>query len=261
MVDSGADAATSSMDNSCVTDRTPRLYSDLAEWWPLFSPPSHYVEEAADVLPTILAAPDAPPHTMLELGCGGGSLAFHLKSRLQLTLTDRSPAMLAVSRSVNPECEHVAGDMRTLALGREFDVVMIHDAIMYLTEPDSLRAAFATAHRHCRPGGAVVILPDCVSETLEPRTENGGEDGADGRALRWLEWVWDPNPQDHTFNAAYSFLFRDPAGSVTVDMDQHTLGVFPRAAWQEWLRGAGFDLTLRMDPWNRDVFICRKRGR
>lgn len=80
-----------------MTDRTPRLYSELARWWPLFSPPIHYVEEAADVLPTIMSAPDAPPRTMLELGCGGGSMAFHLKKHLWLTLTDRSPEMLAVS--------------------------------------------------------------------------------------------------------------------------------------------------------------------
>ncbi|MBK5295921.1 MAG: hypothetical protein JJE40_02115 [Vicinamibacteria bacterium] len=52
-----------------------RLYSDLAAWWPLMSPPSHYVEEAEDVLPRLLAAPDAPPRTILERGSGGGSLA------------------------------------------------------------------------------------------------------------------------------------------------------------------------------------------
>src|SRR4030095_14043625 len=73
--------------------RDMRLYSDLAHWWPVFSPPIHYVEEAADLLPTLLAAPDAPPETMLELGSGGGSLAFHFKHRLRLTLSDRSPEM------------------------------------------------------------------------------------------------------------------------------------------------------------------------
>jgi len=148
--------------------------------------------------------------------------------------------------------------LRTVNLGREFDLVMIHDAIMYLTDAESLRAAFATAYRHCRPGGAAVILPDCVTETLEPRTEDGGEDGADGRALRYLEWVWDPDPRDTTFKAVYSLLFRDPDGTVSVDMDEHTLGVFPRAAWLEWLRDTGFEVTARMDPWNRDVFICRR---
>ena len=71
---------------------------------------------------------------MLELGCGGGSLAFHFKAQLQLTLTDRSAAMLEVSRAMNPECEHVLGDMRTLNLGREFDRVFLHDAVMYPTD-------------------------------------------------------------------------------------------------------------------------------
>jgi trans-aconitate methyltransferase len=229
----------------------------LAHWWPLFSPPHHYVEEAADVLPTLLSAPDTPPRTLLELGSGGGSLAFHLKGVMTLTLTDRSAQMLEVSRRVNPECEHLLGDMRTLNLGRQFDVVMIHDAIMYLTDAESLKAAFATARRHCRPGGAVVIIPDCVTETFEPRTEDGGEDGADGRAMRWLEWVWDPDPADTTIEAAYSFLFRDPDGAVTVEMDRHTCGVFPRESWLAWLRGAGLvDVRSRMDPWNRDIFIA-----
>jgi ubiquinone/menaquinone biosynthesis C-methylase UbiE len=93
--------------------KQPRLYTDLAEWWPLFTPPSHYVEEATDLLPTLLSATDLPPRTLLELGSGGGSLASHFKQRLRLTLTDRSAQMLEISRSVNPECEHILGDMRS----------------------------------------------------------------------------------------------------------------------------------------------------
>src|SRR5688500_6823195 len=106
-----------------------RMYSELAEWWPLLSPPSHYVEEAADLLPAIVHASSRPAASMLELGCGGGSLASHLKAHMRLTLTDRSPQMLAISRRVNPECEHLPGDMMTLDLGRSFDRVLVHDAI------------------------------------------------------------------------------------------------------------------------------------
>src|SRR5688572_32114981 len=95
----------------------PRMYTELAAWWPLLSPPSDYVEEAADLLPSLLAATHTP-RTLLELGCGGGSLASHFKGHLQLTLTDRSPEMVAISRAVNPECEHAVGDMRSLEIGR-----------------------------------------------------------------------------------------------------------------------------------------------
>jgi SAM-dependent methyltransferase len=235
-----------------------RLYDELAKWWPLFSPPIHYVEEVADILPTLRSAPHRPAETLLELGCGGGSVAFHLKHHFRLTLTDKSPQMLAVSRDVNPECEHLQGDMRTLDLGREFDLVMIHDAIAYMTDEPSLRAAFHTAYRHCRRDGAVVILPDNVTETFEPRTDHGGEDGPDGRALRYLEWTFDPNPHDTTVDTVFSLLFREADGRVHSDVDHHTFGLFPRASWQEWLQAAGFEVTSRIDPWNRDVFIARK---
>jgi SAM-dependent methyltransferase len=235
-----------------------RAYTELAAWWPLFSPPSHYVEEAQDLLPTLLAAPDARPTTLLELGAGGGSLAYHLKAHCTLTLSDVSPQMLANSRNVNPECEHVVGDMRTLDLGRRFDLVFIHDAIMYATDEPAVRATLATAARHCRPGGGIVVVPDHVRETFEPDTAHGGEDGPDGRGLRYLQWSWDPDPGDTTFEVTYSFLLREADGSVRNELDRHVEGLFPRAAWLTWLREAGFDATSHLDPWQRDVFSGRK---
>jgi SAM-dependent methyltransferase len=236
-----------------------RLYSDLAAWWPLVSPPSHYGEEAIDILPDMRSAPDARLRTVLELGCGGGSLAWHLKPHFVLTLTDVSAQMLAVSRAANPECEHVQGDMRTLDLGRTFDLVLIHDAIMYLVDAESVRAALATANRHCRPGGGLIVMPDCVRETFAPETGHGGEDGSDGRGLRYLEWTWDPDPTDDTFVTAWAFLLREADGRLHVEQDLHRFGLFPRASWARWLDEAGFDARSRIDPWQRDIFIARKR--
>jgi SAM-dependent methyltransferase len=235
-----------------------RAYTELAAWWPLFSPPSHYVEEAQDLLPTLRASPDTPPATLLELGAGGGSLAYHFKPHFALTLSDKSARMLANSRNVNPGCEHVVGDMRTLDLGRRFDLVFIHDAIMYATDEPAVRATLATAARHCRPGGGIVVVPDHVRETFEPDTSHGGEDSLDGRGLRYLQWSWDPDPGDTTFEVTYSFLLREADGSVRHELDRHVEGLFARAAWLTWLREAGFDATSRLDPWQRDVFSGRK---
>jgi SAM-dependent methyltransferase len=232
------------------------MYAELAEWWPLLSPPSHYVEEAADFFGMLPAGVfDAPRPTLLELGCGGGSLAWHLKARFQATLTDVSPGMLAVSRRANPECEHVEGDMRTLRLGRLFDVVLMHDAVMYMTTPADLKAALGTAAVHCRPGGTLVVLPDCVRETFEPDSSTGGEDGPDGRGLRYVEWTWDPDPGDDTAETAYAFLLRSADGRVRAEGDQHRFGLFPRDRWLAWLEEAGFGTRVRTDPWKRDVFL------
>jgi trans-aconitate methyltransferase len=237
------------------------MYSDLAKWWSLLSPPEHYVEEAADLVPILQAGLDpSRKATLLELGAGGGSLASHLKSHLTLTLTDRSADMLENSKRVNPECEHIVGDMTTLDLGRQFDRVLIHDAIMYAVTPSDVQATLRTASRHCRPGGLVVVLPDCVRETFKPSTESGGEDAPDGRGMRYLQWSWDPDPSDHTFETAYAFLLRGADGTVTVELDRHLIGCFPRADWLAWLEAAGFRPWIHRDPWRVDVFVGIKEA-
>lgn len=235
-----------------------RFYQELSEWWPLFSPPSHYVEEAADLLRRLAPLPPPRTATMLELGSGGGSLASHLTQQFTMTLTDLSAGMLAESRSNNPGAEHVQGDMRALRLNREFDYVLMHDAVCYMTELRDLRAAIETAAVHCKRGGTVVVLPDFVTETFTPGTDEGGEDAPDGRGFRYLEWRWDPNPVDTTYIVDYAFLLRESNGDVRAVHDRHIEGLFPRAAWLETFDAAGLSAKSDLDEWGRDVFLARR---
>jgi SAM-dependent methyltransferase len=244
-----------------MTSPGPRFYDELAEWWPLFSPAEEYAPEAADLLERLRPLPEGRSATLLELGSGGGHLASHLKGHFEMTLTDRAPGMVAVSRTLNAGCEHLVGDMRSLQLDREFDVVLIHDAIMYATTPADVRATLRTAARHCRVGGTVAVLPDYVRETFAPGTSHGGADGPDGRGLRYLEWRWDPDPADSTYLVDYAFLLRDADGSVRVFQDRHVEGLFARAQWLEWLSEAGLSATSAMDPWSRDVFLSPRVAR
>ena len=212
-----------------------RFYRDLASWWPLISAPEEYAEEAAFAA-TLLR----PARTVLELGSGGGNNAFHLKKDFELTLVDLSADMLAVSAELNPECEHVQGDMRTIRLGRTFDAVFVHDAIEYMITEDDLRQAVQTVYAHCRPGGVAVLVPDEIAENFEPDTEHGGHDAPDGRGVRYLAWTTDPDPDDSTSVTEYAFLLREADGSVRVAQDTHVLGLFPRETWLRVLAEAGF---------------------
>ena len=90
------------------------MYGELAGWWPLLSAPGSYAEEAEIYRRLLVEAADRPPVTVLELGSGGGNNASHLKAHFRMTLVDLSPGMLKVSRELNPECEHVQVDMRTV---------------------------------------------------------------------------------------------------------------------------------------------------
>ncbi|QIN80660.1 methyltransferase domain-containing protein [Rubrobacter marinus] len=239
----------------------PKLYAELGAWWPLLSPPDEYVEEAAFFRGVLKEKGLPPAPALLELGCGGGSNAVHLKTLFdRVTLTDLSPQMLEVSRALNPDCEHLEGDMRTLRLGRAFGVVFVHDAIDYMTTLDDLRRALETAFVHCAPGGLALLVPDHVRETFRPGTEHGGTDG-DGRALRYLEWTYDPDEEDTTYTVEYAYLLREGNGPARVEHDRHLCGLFPRAEWLRLLREAGFEPEIVGDPHGRDVFVARRPAR
>jgi SAM-dependent methyltransferase len=244
---------------------TPRLYGELAEWWPLLSAPEDY-EEEAEFYRRVLASTSAIGiRTLLELGSGGGNNASHLKWWYGLTLVDRAPGMLAVSAALNPECEHVLGDMRSVRLGREFDAVFVHDAVCYMTTRDDLRRAMATAHLHCRPGGVALFAPDHVRESFQPGMGSGGHDG-DGRGLRYLQWTRDSDPEDSVCTVDYAYLLRERDGSVRVVHDRHLEGLFPRDEWLRLLTKVGFE--AERVPFHHselpgavlEVFVGRKPG-
>lgn len=237
----------------------PKLYSELASWFHLLTDPADYAEEAELYRTVLVEACD--PDTVLELGSGGGNNASHLKHHFELTLTDRSPDMLALSRSLNPECEHVLGDMRHLRLERTFDAVFVHDALAYLKTEDDLRAALETAFVHCRAGGAALLVPDHVREGFREETRHGGHDGP-LRALRYLEWTWDPDPEDTTYFSDFAYLLREQKGEVRVVHDRHVCGLFSRATWLRLLEEIGFDADVRETPWETpwgsELFVARK---
>ncbi len=226
----------------------PLLYGELAGWFHLLSAPHEYIEEAAAYLEAFERALTPPSTSLLELGSGGGNNASHLKARFQCTLTDISAPMIEASRRLNPECEHIVGDMRELRLGRLFDAVLVHDAIMYMTTEADLRRAFETAYEHTRPGGVAVIAPDDFRETLEPSTLCGGnDDEAEGRGIRYLEWTYDPDPEDTTCVTDFAYLIREGT-SVRAVHDRHVFGIFPRATWVKLLEEVGFRVSSATRP-------------
>ena len=237
----------------------PRLYKDLASWFTLLTAPEDYAEEAEFYRKVILSVSDTPPTTLLELGSGGGNNASHLKTHFTMTLVDLSPEMLAVSRSQNPECEHIQGDMRTVRLGRQFDAVFIHDAIMYMTTSDDLSSAFETAFAHCRPGGVALFTPDCTRETFRPSTEHGGHDSKE-RSMRYLEWHWDPDSTDTTYIVDFAYLLQE-GGDTHCEYDRHVFGVFGRKDWLHWITEAGFKAQAipfehsQIEPGSSELFL------
>jgi SAM-dependent methyltransferase len=236
------------------------LYHELADWWPVISPPGAYERDAEAIVAAYCSA-EIGVHDVLDLGSGGGHVAAYLKDRYSLTLVDLSEPMLAVSRRLNPECEHLPGDMRTVRLGRQFDGVLVHDAVDYVTNQADLRLVIETAFMHCRDGGVTVFAPDHTAETFETGTFGGGGIDASGRQASFTEQTSDPDPLDDWILAEYEFTLRDADGRARVVREAHRLGSFPRDTWLASLTRAGFAAAAlaRTDAGHRRIMFVARR--
>jgi len=241
------------------------MYAELASWFHLITAPAEYEEEAAFFVKHLTEAAAGPIASLLELGSGGGNNASHMKRHFdEMVLCDLSPEMLELSRTINPELEHVEGDMRDVRLGREFDAVFVHDAVSYMTTKRDLKAAIKTAHAHLKPGGVALFAPDDLVETFEPDHSSGGHDGDDGRAIRYLEWSYDPDAKDTISRTDYAYIIREPDGSVRVELDSHETGLFPRKTWLDLFAEVGFSAEAlpfehsTLEPGSQEIFVAKK---
>lgn len=218
-----------------------RLYGELAEWWSLLSTRDSHAEESAHILSLIDEALGRPAQRILELGSGGGLLASHFGPSRSVVLTDMSADMLAIARQHNPDRTAIEGDMRTLRLDERFDAVLLHDAVMYLTSAPDLLAAFETAAAHLNPGGVFMVLPDVVKDNFQEQTLSGGSIGQPAAQL--LEWHWDADPEDDTFQVEMSFLLKDKDGHIRAVHERHDMGLFTAQTYVQTLRKAGFTMV------------------
>ena len=237
-----------------------RLYRDYTPWYRLLDPPADHREEAEQFQSAFDNVVKPRPETLLELGAGAGHNALHLKPRFRCTLTDFSKEMLSLSRELNPECEHIDGDMRTLRLDRTFDAVLVHDAVTYMVTEEDLTAAVRTAFMHTRPGGAAIFAPDRLKDTFAEGIEvDEGHDAT--RTLHYLAWVWDPDPADDSYVVDYAFLLREN-GAVSAFHEQHVEGVFSRATWLRILSSAGYAPEIIPRPIGDgtfdEIFLARR---
>jgi SAM-dependent methyltransferase len=106
--------------------------------------------------PALLAAVDgrAPGLRVLDLGCGSGEpiAAWFVRRGDRVTGVDGAAAMIAeLRRPACPGQRPIHADMRGLALGRRFDVILAFNSVFHLS-PDDQRAMFPVFAAHAAPG-------------------------------------------------------------------------------------------------------------
>ena len=221
----------------------------MAYLWPIISPPEEYGSEAAFFRDVIREELGPGRHTLLELGVGGGHNLSHLTDDFDCTAVDLSPAMLALSKGLNPGVEHHVGDMRNIRLERTFDTVLVHDSASYLLTEQDLTETFATAAVHLRPGGVLMVAPDWFQETFPDGWVYNWDRQQGDIEVNIQEVMVDPDPSDTQVESTYTYTIKK-AGVTTVEVDTHITGLFSIQTWSDLMGQAGFRIEVRTLPPN-----------
>jgi SAM-dependent methyltransferase len=103
--------------------------------------------------------------SVLELGCGTGSILAQLTGFPVLTGMDRSPEMLAVASAKVPAARLLLGDIGDFWLGERFDVVVcVFDTLNHLLTFDAWRSMFDSVYDHLVEDGLFIFDVNTVGE-------------------------------------------------------------------------------------------------
>ena len=117
-------------------------------------------DEAAQVayLRALIEKHHPAAETLLELGCGTGSVLEALQARYTVTGVDLSPQMLRIAKTKVPQARLLRKDATTVALGETFDVVVcVADVVNHLRPFRAWEALFARAYDHLADGGIFIF--------------------------------------------------------------------------------------------------------
>lgn len=135
---------------------------------------------------------EAWPHSVLELGCGTGSLALEMQERgphggFRYLATDRSPAMIRVARAKAKLQGRHAGHLRfavadftDFEMDERFDaVLLLYDGLNYLLEDEEVDAMLSHVYDVLVPGGVFVVDQSTPANSINNADYFGDEGEAE----------------------------------------------------------------------------------
>ena len=97
------------------------------------------------------------PGSVLDAGCGTGRVAIELaRQGVDVVGVDVDKSMIGEARRRAPELEWVEADLADLALGRQFDVVVMAGNVPLFCPPEKRPALVEACSVHVARGGALV---------------------------------------------------------------------------------------------------------
>lgn len=252
------------------------VFEAYSQYYDLLYRDKDYAKEA-DYVKRLIEREHPQSRTLLDLGCGTGRHDFLLAEHgYHVTGVDMSADMLKVANAERARRhaaaglapEFAQGDVRTVRLGRRFDVVVsLFHVMSYQTSNADLLAAFTTLREHLAPGGVILFDawygPTVLSDRPVVRVKRLSGDGFD--VTRLAEPVLHPN--ENVVDVNYQIMITDrQSGKLQQLEETHRMRYLFVPEVQALLERAGLRLdracefltdgALSFSTWNA-LFVAR----
>ena len=196
----------------------------------------------ADYLERLFARSEGAVKTVVDLGCGTGSLTLELARRgYEMTGVDLSEDMLAVAADkcadLEPRPLLLHQDMSRLKLFRPADaVICCLDSLNYVTRPQAVQRTFRRVWQSLRPGGLFVFdirTPDFLRSM-------DGELFLDETEEVYCVWRGEYSHRRRILTYYMDLFSRDTGGRWVRDGELHEEYAYEPELLVRWLADAGF---------------------
>ncbi|MFC2177397.1 class I SAM-dependent DNA methyltransferase [Actinomycetota bacterium] len=188
--------------------------------------------------------PDA--RSLLEVACGTGAVLQPLQAEFEVHGLDLSDDMLRVARAKLPGVDLRPGDMVDFDWGSEFDaVICMFSSIGYMTDYDSLEAAYGRFGAHLVPGGVVIAEGWLKPAAFIQDLVHGDAVGDDKLQVHRVSTSWLEDGGRVSVVDLHHLVGR-PEG-VSYFAERHRMGMFTADEHIEALESAGFDVEHHPD--------------
>lgn len=248
------------------------VFNEYARYYDLLYRDKEYAAET-EYVHNLIQAGSPGARNILNLGCGSGRHDRFLVERgYVVTGVDLSAEMLTTARNAatgNDALEYVQGDVRSVRLGKTFDVVIsLFHVMSYQVTNQDLLAACATAHTHLKPGGTFIFDcwygPGVLTDPPAVRMKELEDEAIN--VTRIARPVIHPN--ENVVDVNYRVFLRDKnSGTVREINETHRMRYLFHPELEQMLAMSGFELVtaeewltsapLSLASWNA-LFIARK---
>lgn len=215
-------------------------YSELAWTEDWLANPSEYKDEVMFYIDLIKANSINTPSTLLHFGCGAGGHDTFFKQHFAITGVDLSKGMIELARNRHPDVDYIEGDMKTVKLNHQFDVVAIPDSIDYMVSEDDLLQTIKNAVSHLKIGGILLVVAKIEETFYNNNFAYTGE--KEGVSVTLLENNYKNSFNPNTYEATLIYLIRKQ-GQLSIQTENQILGLFSQTTWENIFKKA--DLIIQ----------------